>query len=178
MAKSTIASYKDAHKREWNVVFHGGNMQEILDEIGVNICDAAADPKKFSEDITPIQAIGMVWIACRDKAEELDIDAFDFKSGLYGDALIAMNEAFWVAIVNFSQPAKVAGKSLEMMKKAKLIENQKIDQALEEAEEKMDVMIEEKLKELEQEKTSTESSGNSQASSESIRDLSATVKST
>ncbi len=84
-------------------------MIRIQEEIGVNICDAFADPESFTARVSPAQAITMVWIAIRDEARQRNVSEEDFLDSLANDALLALNKALWSAIILFSQPLKVQG---------------------------------------------------------------------
>lgn len=106
MSKLLDTRFKDQKDREWLVQFDGNTMRSIKAELQINICDAMADTKAFTESLDVDSIMGMVWIACRDQADSAKVDAKEFLSGLYGEALTDMARACWAAILNFSQPSQ------------------------------------------------------------------------
>lgn len=109
MSKLLDTRFKDQENREWTVRFDGNTMRDINAELGINICDAMADTKSFTESLNIDNMMAMVWIACREQADATNVDAKQFLSGLYGDTLSDLQRACWSAIINFSQPSQSLG---------------------------------------------------------------------
>lgn len=128
------SKFKDQEGREWTVRFDGRSMTKIQEELGVNICDAFADAKGFSESVKPSQSAAMVWIAIQAEAEKKGIDADQWLEAMWGDALIQMNDAFWAALINFSQPEKIRNAAQNLHEKTTRVIDRKIDRKVKELE--------------------------------------------
>lgn len=111
------SSFEDQAQRKWTVRFDGRTMRLIQEELGKNICDAFADPQQFMESVTPAEVIAMVWLAIRDDARQRSVDEDSFLAQMWGEALLKMNDAFWGALVNFSQPPEMLSPAKNLLEK-------------------------------------------------------------
>ena len=60
MSKLLDTRFKDQKDREWFVQFDGNTMRSIKAELQINICDAMADTKAFTESLMSIRS----WAWC------------------------------------------------------------------------------------------------------------------
>jgi hypothetical protein len=111
------STFQDQAQRKWTVRFDGRTMRLIQEELGKNICDAFADPQQFMEAVTPAEVIAMVWLAIRDDARQRQVDEDSFLAQMWGESLLKMNDAFWGALVNFSQPPEMLSPAKNLLEK-------------------------------------------------------------
>jgi hypothetical protein len=136
------ASFKDQEKREWVIRFDGKSMTRIQEELGVNICDAFADAKAFSDSIKPSQAVAIVWVAIEKEAERKGVDVDQWLESMWGESLLAMNDAFWAALINFSQPEKIRSAAQNLHEKTTRVIDRKIERKVKEIEELTEEQLE------------------------------------
>jgi hypothetical protein len=171
MSQFLESSFQDQAQRKWTVRFDGRTMRLIQEELNKNICDAFANPQAFMESVTPAEVIAMVWISIRDDARGRGIDEDAFLSDMWGEALLRMNDAFWGALVNFSQPPEMLPSAKKLLEKTTRVLDKKRAARMAELDALSDEQIE-KLLGLD----STESSLNSVATAEPTRTKGRTAK--
>ena len=59
----------------------------------------------------------MVWLAIRDDARQRQVDEDSFLAQMWGESLLKMNDAFWGALVNFSQPPEMLSPAKNLLEK-------------------------------------------------------------
>lgn len=155
------SSFEDQAQRKWTIRFDGRRMRLIQEELNLNICDAFANPQEFMQSVTPAQVIAMVWLAIREDARGRGIDEDGFLEQMWGESLLKMNDAFWGALVNFSQPPEMLSPAKNLLDKTtRIMDRRKAAKIAE-----LEALTEAELEKLLLGSDSTESTTNSAATS-------------
>lgn len=125
--------FTDQDKRNWVIRFTGLEMVKIREKLNVNICDARADPQLFAHSLTAEQVFETVWIAIEKDAIQRQVTRESFLASIYGDTFDELSDAFWGALTNFSQPAKLRAEAGNLLDRAKRIADQEVEKSLERA---------------------------------------------
>lgn len=136
------SSFKDQEGREWLLRFDGRSMSRIQHELQINLCDAFADPKAFAASVNPSQVIAMVWIAIEKQAADRNVGDVQWLESMYAQSLLDMNDAFWAALLNFSQPEKILSSAGKVQGQFTRVINRKMEQAAQALDEVTDTQLE------------------------------------
>ena len=138
------ARFKDQNGNEWAIRYTGLEMTRILEKEQINICDARVDPQAFAQSLTMDQIFRMIWHAIEGEATKKQLSYSSWLQGCYGDTLEDMATAFWEALTNFSQPARLRPASGRLIERSKKLLEERQNEEIQ----RVDAMSDEELAKL------------------------------
>jgi len=115
-------SFKDAEGRAWDVEVTPYTLGNVRDLLGIDVARMATARELFgmiADD--PITLVNVLYVLCRDQAEERDISDRDFGRLLLGDVIDRATEAFVQGVVDFfpSRQRRLLRAALAKLEKAR-----------------------------------------------------------
>jgi len=92
-------AFKDAEGREWIVRVTVATIKRIRDTIGLDILDGENSIALLSSD--PVTLCDVLYLSCKDDADNRNVSDEEFGRALWGDALDAATNAFLEALADF-----------------------------------------------------------------------------
>jgi hypothetical protein len=103
-----VSAFTDTNNRQWQLNVTGAEMLRFKRELGVNICDYAAEGlqplMRLCEDLEKF--VGCLWILVGEQADKRGVDEMELARGLAGDSLFEAHKAFIQAVIDFSSDAR------------------------------------------------------------------------
>lgn len=145
-----MRSFTDAKGRSWEIVVDVYGIRRVRDLLKIDLQGIWEKGKKSLSEIIEdcSTVIDVVYVLCKDKADELGISDMDFGRGIGGDNLQAAADALEDEIINFTpSPTKRATlkKVMKKEKQAEAIRSKVVDEKISEM---SDEKIEQEFKEI------------------------------
>jgi len=98
------ARFTDATGRDWLVEITVDTVRQVRKELDVDLMQAAGGDVLERLAADPVELVDVLFVICRDQAEERGLSDVDFGRSLAGDAIEAATDALIDSIVAFFPP--------------------------------------------------------------------------
>jgi hypothetical protein len=103
-----MKTFNDTEGRDWTVLIAVGAVKRVRAALDIDLYALIDDQAKALAELMddPCRLVDVVYVLCRDQAEQKEVLEVQFGEALAGDTLEALAEAFVEALIDFFPKAR------------------------------------------------------------------------
>jgi len=125
-----MRTFADANNRIWYVAINVTAVRRVRAAVQVDLCSLGdngfAELGKLLGD--PVTLCNVLYVLCRDDAEQRNVSDEEFGRALFGDVIFAAREAFVEELIDFFPDARTRAALRKVMEKSKTVGERVMDQ--------------------------------------------------
>lgn len=102
--------FKDSLGREWSYTLNVASMKKIRSATGIDLMQADKTLPVLGDDMVALSEV--LWVLCKQQAQDRGISEEQFYEGLSGEALDSARDGFFEEWADFFPPSQTAKKTL------------------------------------------------------------------